>query len=667
MKKEFSLLIFLLALCLIIPTVSSGGDPNGPVYLTAIQLESNSTYHYDADGYVTLNWTQTTTADVGVANVTIWISSDQGTTWSQNGTNTSTGGFDFYGTSANWTFRLQPFNVSGSAGENVSYNSSSDWFVIDKTIPTGLAIESNSSNYYDSDGYITLNWTACSGMAPIRNYTVWVNESHGEYSMNGSNTSATSFDFYGITGNYTFVVSWSGGENGDIFDGNNLTWANGSYWFMIEKTSATTPTISHNAYFTYDEGYVTFNWTAPSTDVQINNYTLWLSTDNGVTYVKNSSNTSATGVDFYGIEANYTNAKIQWFGGSEGSYFDGGNLTRGGNNLWLQIDKTAPVIGFTCTDVPAGQASTCICSATDALSDVSTRIFTEHPVVSSTVTQTQTCTATDNVGNSASTSTTYNVYQTGGDTTPPNPSTSHTWDQISSDETALMPINHDEIDFTNIELDVVSDVSNPSIKLELLSDEPECGDLMLSNIHYQYVDITTTNLDDSNIESAFAEFKVSQSWISDNNIDSDSISLYRCFNGQWIQTVTSSTNEDSEYAYYESVLPGFSYFAITGSEEGTICDNDYICEPIQGENENNCPNDCPGDTPTCVPDTTQCFGNELKQCNSVGSAWETLEICEHGCSDGECQKAPSGDITLIIIIFAIVIVVLVLYRWFMKK
>jgi len=42
----------------------------------------------------------------------------------------------------------------------------------------------------------------------------------------------------------------------------------------------------------------------------------------------------------------------------------------------------------------------------------------------------------------------------------------------------------------------------------------------------------------------------------------------------------------------------------------------------------------------CVPDVKVCAGDDLMQCSSDGSKWNTIETCEYGCSDNECNEKP---------------------------
>ncbi|MBI5804226.1 hypothetical protein HY450_03215 [Candidatus Pacearchaeota archaeon] len=75
------------------------------------------------------------------------------------------------------------------------------------------------------------------------------------------------------------------------------------------------------------------------------------------------------------------------------------------------LDRTAPVVTFTCTPalVSVGDTVTCSCSGTDATSGVKTTTYTVNPSTSDTGTFSPSCGVTDYTGNSASKTASYTV------------------------------------------------------------------------------------------------------------------------------------------------------------------------------------------------------------------------------------------------------------------
>jgi PGF-pre-PGF domain-containing protein len=67
-----------------------------------------------------------------------------------------------------------------------------------------------------------------------------------------------------------------------------------------------------------------------------------------------------------------------------------------------------------------------------------------------------------------------------------------------------------------------------------------------------------------NIMKAEIEFRVDNSWISDNDLDSEDIKLVRWDKTLWVQLKTIEKNRDSMNTYFVAETDSFSSFAITG-------------------------------------------------------------------------------------------------------
>jgi len=78
------------------------------------------------------------------------------------------------------------------------------------------------------------------------------------------------------------------------------------------------------------------------------------------------------------------------------------------------IDKTAPIITFSCdsTSLLAGELMTCSCTATDVMQTTVTPSFTTRPATAEAGTYSTTCTATDEAGNSETSTINYEVIPT---------------------------------------------------------------------------------------------------------------------------------------------------------------------------------------------------------------------------------------------------------------
>jgi PGF-pre-PGF domain-containing protein len=82
---------------------------------------------------------------------------------------------------------------------------------------------------------------------------------------------------------------------------------------------------------------------------------------------------------------------------------------------------------------------------------------------------------------------------------------------------------------------------------------------------YKYFEIITENIKDIEMKNGKLDFKIPKSWLSENSIDKNTIALYR-YSLAWSRMPTTQKSEDSSYYYFESLVPGFSNFAITGTK-----------------------------------------------------------------------------------------------------
>ncbi len=88
--------------------------------------------------------------------------------------------------------------------------------------------------------------------------------------------------------------------------------------------------------------------------------------------------------------------------------------------------------------------------------------------------------------------------------------------------------------------------------------------------------------DSDNILNATMDFKVNQTWIKENNIDPDSIILYK-YNEKdkkWIEIPVTFVGKDDQYVYYMANVPGYSSFVITGKAANIQLASEPVNEPV---------------------------------------------------------------------------------------
>lgn len=77
-----------------------------------------------------------------------------------------------------------------------------------------------------------------------------------------------------------------------------------------------------------------------------------------------------------------------------------------------------------------------------------------------------------------------------------------------------------------------------------------------------------TNLESSAITSVRIDFRIERSWVAQNEVDEQTIKLYRYANG-WQQLHTVYAFADERYFHYEATSPGLSIFAAIGERKIT--------------------------------------------------------------------------------------------------
>ena len=129
-------------------------------------------------------------------------------------------------------------------------------------------------------------------------------------------------------------------------------------------------------------------------------------------------------------------------------------------------------------------------------------------------------------------------------------------EQISIDSLEFVPsTNLKKVKFTIAKLED---------KPEEITEEPTVNGTI-----YVYLDIKLTSNDtylhEEEFESMKFEFKVEKTWIDENNIDKETVTLVRYHDG-WQPLKTIILSEDDNYMYYESETPGLSTYTVVGTQ-----------------------------------------------------------------------------------------------------
>jgi PGF-pre-PGF domain-containing protein len=135
---------------------------------------------------------------------------------------------------------------------------------------------------------------------------------------------------------------------------------------------------------------------------------------------------------------------------------------------------------------------------------------------------------------------------------------------ISPGESGLFEYNDSTLSIVNVSVTVNKTVTYAKINTVKSITQPPTIAIGAPGIIYQYLTITKTNIDDSEITNVKFTFKVEKSWITANNVDPNTIVVYRYVDSIWVALPTTRIGEDATYYYFEAISPGLSVFAVSG-------------------------------------------------------------------------------------------------------
>lgn len=441
-----------------------------------------------------------------------------------------------------------------------------------------------------------------------------------------------------------FIDSTGVGVNGTVLNNTNTvinantSISDGTHYWNMTCTNSTSQT-SDTWILKVDTGTPAVTFVSPAANYNSSSANISFAfnvTDSSSSTLNCSLYINGTLNTYNSSTMNATNTTFQVTGLSEASDQNWTvNCTDDSNNSHqptvrvFTADATAPVFtSFTCSPSPVytGDTVTCSCSATDATSGVETTSFTINPSTLIAGTQTTPCTVTDYAGNQNSTTASYTVNVRGsgyipgtGPGTQPTttkPDVIQSWDKIEPGAAVSMNIEKEGLDFTQIRVEVRNKANDVRISVTKLAAQPADVVHNVTGRVYQYVEIErSSSINDTNIQAASIRFRVNNTWISANNIDKNKVYMNRYANNQWNRLTTTLVTEDANHVYYSAVTPGFSTFVVTGEAAAAQ---------------------------VCTPDAKRCSGDDLQQCMSDGSAWETTETCQYGCDPTAltCRSAP---------------------------
>jgi|APSaa5957512535_1039671.scaffolds.fasta_scaffold02201_9 PGF-pre-PGF domain-containing protein len=153
-----------------------------------------------------------------------------------------------------------------------------------------------------------------------------------------------------------------------------------------------------------------------------------------------------------------------------------------------------------------------------------------------------------------------------------------TWDSIPVDWTANTIIDSENVAVKRFDFDVIKEVFNPHLRIGKVESFPISVSKVKDKI-YQKLRITTNEPLQDKIELAEMTFEVEVSWLEDNNLEKEYISMYRFVDSEWTKLDTFLLEETSTIISYIAQTPGFSYFAIAQSDTPIPIYSQKTCTP----------------------------------------------------------------------------------------
>ncbi|MEZ5335615.1 MAG: PGF-pre-PGF domain-containing protein [Methanolobus sp.] len=126
---------------------------------------------------------------------------------------------------------------------------------------------------------------------------------------------------------------------------------------------------------------------------------------------------------------------------------------------------------------------------------------------------------------------------------------------------------------TTVEFDSKKTAGTIQATVEVLKDTSALVDEDAPGEIYQRMNIWVGKVGyatDNNVENMIVTFRVEKSWLEDNNVPAESVSLYRYSDDVWASLSTEISREDDEYVYFDSQTPGFSPFSISGEAKESL-------------------------------------------------------------------------------------------------
>ena len=100
---------------------------------------------------------------------------------------------------------------------------------------------------------------------------------------------------------------------------------------------------------------------------------------------------------------------------------------------------------------------------------------------------------------------------------------------------------------------------------------------------YRKLQITENNVKKVLDGTVTIDFKVENSWLTENGLSKTRVALFRNVVGVWTQLETVVGEDDGTYTHFTAETPGFSYFVIGETQSPVAAPAPAACAPRSPE------------------------------------------------------------------------------------
>jgi len=279
---------------------------------------------------------------------------------------------------------------------------------------------------------------------------------------------------------------------------------------------------------------------------------------------------------------------------------------------------------------------------------------------STTVTGNSTCGTTSNATTTSSSG--------GGGGGGATDNTTVTFLKITPGAVSIQKITNVNIPFKEISIEVNNEALNVKITVVKLAGKPASVTTPAGTV-FHYLDVVA-NIDSSKIKTAKIKFRLPKSTLVANGFAAGDVFLLRFSGGNWQKLTTSMINETATEYEFESVVPGFSTFAIAAEKPATPA----VC----GNNAREGSEECDGSDmagQTCVSrgyagGTLRCATNcvfDASLCTTAGQPGAGAGNATGNITGGQPGGGVSSDILYGIVAVIVIVLLFFVYHNILKR